>query len=354
MTVDLNKIKENLDIEDITNILLFFYPHLEIQQTTFGLILPTICHNEFPEDGSMKLYYYSNTQLFHCYTQCGSSFDIYDLLEKINTNQKRNLSFNNILLIIQNCSKKQLAYFEADDLYTSVLDKYNLTKPEIKLINYNPICLNAFLQIVPPEWEKENFCNSSLKKYNIRYSIAKEQAIIPHYDIDGRLIGIRVRNFSAYDLTFGKYMPAKINGKLYNHPLGCNLYGIHINHKAISKNKTALIFESEKSVILCDGWYGEDNLAVATCGMNLQKIQLEILLKLGVTNIILCYDKMNSSSQDSEGYFAKLYQKCREYKNYFNFSFIYDREGIIGHKAAPVDYGKQIFEYLLRRRVMIR
>lgn len=43
------------------------------------IIAETICHNK--TGGSHKLYYYPETQLFHCYTGCGS-FDVFTLIEK--------------------------------------------------------------------------------------------------------------------------------------------------------------------------------------------------------------------------------------------------------------------------------
>ena len=44
-------------------------------------IAQTICHNR-PGEGSHKLYYYDNTKLFKCYTDCGCSFDIFGLVER--------------------------------------------------------------------------------------------------------------------------------------------------------------------------------------------------------------------------------------------------------------------------------
>ena len=44
----------------------------------------TICHNHLGE-GSRKLYYYDNTKLFQCYTDCAGSFDIYELICKVKT-----------------------------------------------------------------------------------------------------------------------------------------------------------------------------------------------------------------------------------------------------------------------------
>lgn len=48
----------------------------------FGYVCATICHNP-PGEGSRKLYYYTNTGLFRCYTGCDSYFDIFELVAKV-------------------------------------------------------------------------------------------------------------------------------------------------------------------------------------------------------------------------------------------------------------------------------
>ena len=103
--------------------------------------------------------------------------------------------------------------------------------------------------------------------------------------------------------------------------------------------------------MICDSWYGEDNIAVATCGNKLNKIQLNQLRKLGVQHVVLCYDRMNNDM--SGNYFRQLLSICEKYKNYMSFSFIYDRKGVLDYKAAPVDSGKEVFEQLLSERVMV-
>lgn len=338
-------------MQDIVNILQFFFNPIPFEEKGDLLIFPTICHNHNIEEASMKLYYYNNTKLFHCYTECQSSFDIYELVKKILENRNGNTDFNNILAIIKNHSKINLNYNEADECYTSVLEKYKKSRVDIKLPEYDPIVLNCFSTYKPKEWLEDGLQPASMDKYLIRYSIAKEQIIIPHLDINGTLVGIRVRNLLPEDIEMGKYMPARIQGKIYSHPLSCNLYGIYYNQKAIAENKTAWLFEGEKSVILCDGWYGENSLAVATCGNKVNKVQLEILQSLGVRNIVICYDRMNEDEKSN--YFYQLFDTCRAYRNYFNFSFIYDSEHLLEYKAAPVDYGREIFEYLMRKRVSI-
>ena len=59
------------------------------EYTDFGIICSTICHN-VPGEGSRKLYYYSNSKLYHCYTGCAEpSFDIFELTIKV-----ANIQFN--------------------------------------------------------------------------------------------------------------------------------------------------------------------------------------------------------------------------------------------------------------------
>ena len=48
-------------------------------ETNNAVIFPTICHNHDADDASMKLYYYPKTHTFHCYTDCGCTFNIFEM-----------------------------------------------------------------------------------------------------------------------------------------------------------------------------------------------------------------------------------------------------------------------------------
>ena len=75
-----NKIKENLTIED--HFLLLQEWGGDPVYTPFGIISTTICHNK-PGEGSKKLYFYKNSQLYTCFTGCNGSFDIFELVCKV-------------------------------------------------------------------------------------------------------------------------------------------------------------------------------------------------------------------------------------------------------------------------------
>ena len=152
----------------------------------------------------------------------------------------------------------------------------------------------------------------------------------------------------------GKYMPAKIEGKFYTHPLMYNLYGLNFNKDAIKKNHLAILAEGEKSSLIADGWYGDNNCVVATCGDKFNKFLIKELIGLGVTDIVVAYDRMNHDKLSEKVYFKKLYDMCKKYQCYANFSFIYDRDYILDYKAAPFDSGREVFEKLFDRRIMVK
>ena len=75
VTYNKHEVREKLTTNDIYELLTEWGG--EPEWTSWGILSSTICHN-MPGQGSRKLYYYNNTDLFQCYTGCGY-FDIFDL-----------------------------------------------------------------------------------------------------------------------------------------------------------------------------------------------------------------------------------------------------------------------------------
>ena len=106
-----------------------------------------------------------------------------------------------------------------------------------------------------------------------------------------------------------------------------------------------------------DGFYGEDNNSVAVCGSNFTNVQLKLLLKnCDINEIVIAFDKEYNrlDSARAQKYFNKLYKICTSYNTYYNFSFIYDIEGLLNEKDSPIDKGKEIFEHLMKGRIMVK
>ena len=136
--------------------------------------------------------------------------------------------------------------------------------------------IDCFVQYYPAEWLCDHITAAAMNKYNIRFAPSQNKIIIPHYNIDSQLVGIRARALNPEDVElFGKYMPIQIEGKWYSHPLSLNLYGLNWNHKAIRQHHMVYIFESEKSCMQVESW-NMPNLSVACCGSNINKFQIDI------------------------------------------------------------------------------
>ena len=322
------------------------------EETDNYIIFPTICHNENVTEASMKLYYYKDTHLLYCYTEDGP-MSIYKFLE--NYYKTRNIEYNwgqDILKVVFQCSAATELTTKETIFKQSLKDKYR-KRQSIQLAAYSPNVLESFVKQYPIEWLEDNISAGAMDKYNIRYSISQNKIIIPHYDINGALIGIRGRALNKEEIeSVGKYTPVYIENKWYTHKLMLNLYGLYQNSENIKREGICYIFEGEKSILKMDS-FSIPNCSVAVCGNKLNKFQLKLLLKYCYPKeIVICFDKEEKPHEDI--YFNKLYNLCKKYCNYCAFSFIYDRWNILEQKDAPVDKGEQAFIELLNKRVQVK
>lgn len=322
-----------------------------------------------PGEGSRKLYWYKNTGLCRCYTGCDEpTFDIFELTIKVfQIQQSREIDLNDAVRFI--AAKFGIAgdYEESDlDLPADwkIFDGYSrVQEVEIKdysvqLKDYDPIILerlNYNIKIKP--WLNEGINQEALDKTQIGYFPGSDMITIPHYDKDGRFVGLRGRAMAADDIErYGKYRPIKIFKQLYNHPLGMNLYGLNWAKDNIAVLEKAIIFESEKSVLLYMSHFGADNsIAVACCGSNVSAYHIHMLLEAGAKEIIIAFDRQFQEIGDNEfkhltNNLTKLHNK---YKNDVKLSFIFDKKMITNYKASPIDEGKEKFLQLFKERIRL-
>lgn len=355
-----NEIKQAISIEQIEELLNIFGAEPRIQEDK--IISKTICHNSFKDIGnaSHKLYYYDNTKLFKCYTDClETSFDVFDLVKKKMKNEGENWSLPRCISYVASYfgfpfesteqeESTNLEDWQVIKRYQETLDISNSKLINFSAIENNPIKFFPIVRI--PEWEKEGINFETIKKFNIRYNPISGGIIIPHYDLNNNLIGVRERTLVEEKEKYGKYKPAIINGTMYNHPLSFNLYGLNYNKNFIKQCGIAIAFESEKSVLQMDSIAF---LSIACCGCNLIPYQVKLLLNLGVKEIVVGFDKQyqNINSEEGKRWIKKLESIKQKYKNYVKISFLHDKWNLLDYKDSPSDKGKDIFEYLFKNRI---
>ena len=366
MKYNKDALKKNLTIEEVYELMADLGAEPTIKNDY--IVCKTICHNHDLAEASHKLYYYSNTQLFHCYTGCGdATFDIYDLILKVNKLAgNANFSLSRAITFVARYFgyTPETFEFEEDTEVNKdwqIINAYKRKKEEeqnqtVELKVFDEKILQYFPQphIIP--WEKEGISFDVMRKRGICYDPINEGIIIPHYDIDGKLIGIRERTLVKENEVYGKYRPAILNGVMYNHPLSFALYNLNNSKEAISRIQKAIVFEGQKSTLLYASYFGtESDISVACCGSNLIKYQVNLLLSLGVKEIIIALDKQFQEIGDEEWqkWVIKLKTIYNKYGSYVNISYMFDKKGILNYKSSPIDEGKDKFIKLFQERVRI-
>ena len=327
------------------------------EETSKGYIFPTICHNRDVSEASMKLYYYFDRKIFVCYTECNEAFNIFTLIEKVKEINGEECNYYNARDYVLNFLDCENIIIH-EQKYSSVLEKYRPSLHAETLKEYDSNILRTFINAPYIGWLDEGMSAKAIREFNIGYSIDKEAIIIPHYDINDRLIGIRARNLNyTKENDMPKYCPLITKHQMYNHSLGMNLYGLNVTKGAVKNTKRVFLFEGEKSVILMRTFYGSRANACAVCGSNITRPQMEILIKnCNVQEVIIAFDKEFSdyNSKKADNYFNKLYELGKQFNNYAKISFIYDTKNLLDEKDSPVDKGKEIFEELYHSRIYIR
>ena len=111
------------------------------------IIFPTICHNHIDNDPSSKLYYYKNTKLFMCYTQC-HGMSIFSFLKNYYETNEIEYDWRfDVYEVAKRCTTIGQGIFSpgrAVKNYVSLKDRYNVRKEVVKLPYYNDGVMDTF------------------------------------------------------------------------------------------------------------------------------------------------------------------------------------------------------------------
>ena len=258
---DKQEIKKQISLDQVFELLQDWGGDPEY--TGFGILSATICHNP-PGEGSRKLYYYDNEEggLFRCYTGCNDTFDIFELAIKVADIQDnkhydlndavRSLAYRfGIIDYIEEEEQSSLEDWKVFNRYDRI-NEIEIKDYSVSLKEYDDVILSRFNYKVKIEpWLKEEMTQECLDLAQIGFFPGGDQITIPHFDKDGRFVGVRGRSLNIEEAErFGKYRPIKIGKQLYNHPLGMNLYGLNWAQDNIKTMEKAIVFESERTIAL--------------------------------------------------------------------------------------------------------
>ena len=108
--------------------------------------------------------------------------------------------------------------------------------------------------------------------------------------------------------------------------------------------------------MLYDSYFGaNNNISVACCGSSISKQQIDILLKLGVNEIVIALDRQYKEINDEENkkYLMNIRKLASKMVDFCTVSILYDKDNLLNYKDSPIDQGKDTFIQLFENRIFM-
>lgn len=184
-------------------------------------------------------------------------------------------------------------------------------------------------------WIDEGISEKVLFDWGVRYDPYSECIVYPVWDERGKIftVGMRTLRKNYKALGIPKY--------IYSNPIGAMpvVYGYHKNIEEIRRSRRIILFEGAKSVMKMATFYGSSPSA-ALLTSHINDNQFNLLVKSGVSCVL-------AVDSDVEPWEDKNVQRLTRF---CKVEMVLNRENILAEKEAPVDHGREVWEYLYAKR----
>ena len=311
--------------------------------------------------GSPKLYFYKDSQIYFGYTS-SRSYDIISLVQTRLSLLKQPCSFLDACQFIidtTNINPDSISRVKKEGhVYDwSNLERFiRVRKYGNQLSEYNRNIIDTLPPLYPQAWIDEGISEETMDKYQIRYYERCNQTVIPCFDDEARLVGVRVRNWDKDRVEQAKYMPlVTLDGQCYKFNTNQVFYGINYNKPEIERTGKVIIVESEKAVMKLDTYMGRHNIALGMYGSNLGIQRRNQLLKMGVNTVSYVVDNDFIGQDDAffEQWREKIQHFIKLWDGFCRVEIVWDNLGLLGPKENATDRTKEIWEQLWENREII-
>lgn len=301
-----------------------------------GVNYYTLCfiHNE----KTPSLCIFPDTNSWHCFG-CGAGGNIYDWIM-----QYDNVGFYeavNKVVNLTGTSPETISESGTVKIYKD-LKKYIKPDKELKyerqIFDFTNDYINKYSEELPQSWIDEGILPEVMKRFNIRIDKESNRIVYPLYDEFGNYIAAKGRSMlddkTIKLLGIPKYVSLNKIGTV---DFFC---GIKENYDNIKKANKVIVFEGIKSVMHVIPWGYDYGISSETNHLN--ENQIKILIKLGIKEVIIAYDK---------GVLIKdILPQIKMLRKFTKVSIIMDRWGLLDDKDSPCDKGKEVFDKLYKKR----
>ena len=309
--------------------------------------------------GSPKLYFYKDSKIYFGYTS-SRSYDIISLVQTRLTLLGKQCSFIDACNFILEKTGLEPTKVYKPISNSHVYDWSNLErfikvrKYGNQLSEYNRNIIDTLPPLYPQAWIDEGISEETMDKYQIRYYERCNQTVIPCFDDEARLVGVRVRNWDKDRVEQAKYMPlVTLDGQCYKFNTNQVFYGINYNKPMIEQTGEVWLGESEKFVLKCDVLYGAKSCALGMYGHQLGMQRRNQLIKMGVKRVVYVPDCDFIGQDDAffEDWRKSVRRLCDMFKGYCQVDIVWDDSGeLLGPKDNATDKDKATWEKLFNNR----
>lgn len=268
----------------------------------------------------------------------GYSGDLFGMIAKTH-----NMEWQEVLYICELIINKKIETSEEITIFDGFLESVYVSQ-EHQILTYSDDELNNFENIWNYRFVEDYIFPKTQREFEIMYCPYEDRITIPWRNDENLLVGIMGRANFKTDL---RYFPIIAFAKSYH------LYGLHKTKKYIGEMKTAYIGEAEKFTMQL--WnYGYKNGVSLGCSTISQR-QVELLLKYGCKNFVLCLDEGSNTEVIRRN--IEMIKECLFMRDDCKIGILLDRKNEImkeGSKCSPSDLGKDNWEKLISNHIKWR
>lgn len=223
----------------------------------------------------------------------------------------------------------------SDDMISELQKKKSRKKKELtfELPTIDERILNQYIYGNIKQFHDDGISEETLLNFNVGYDVESCRISIPIRDIEGNLIGVKGR---ATQLSFSKDKKFYF---LYKTDQSKTMFNYYVCKEYCVLDNEVFVFESEKACMQTYEWGILNTLGIGSSEISIH--QLELIKRLNVDNINLCYD---------EG-LKNLDKKVEQFKMYLPNAniYVFDMNGC-KKKSSPSDFGLDHFLQLYKNR----
>lgn len=200
---------------------------------------------------------------------------------------------------------------------------------------YDERILNEYKSISNIRFIEDNISAKTQRRFNIMYDYKSQYIIIPWYNCEGKLVGVRGRN-NDDDSIAPRYMT------FHSFKKGDYLYGYNVNREEIIKRRSVIFVESEKATMQLYDMNIRNAVSVGSHTLTPQQIRH---LKFDVDEIIIAFDKDVTREE-----LIKECHKIKEILPKVKIYIIWDYNNLLDEKDSPTDKGIEVFKQLYKTK----